>query len=81
MRHTIVIIGAKIDGEKRFVYFVDPMDGSSPKAQNIYMSSYEHLMESITDLNGMLTLNKLGENMVIRSADEASNHALYYPKS
>ncbi len=51
--HAVVVVGAKAEGTRGFVYFVDPADGSDPSnpdKQRIYILPYASFVERISDL-------------------------------
>ncbi|MBS0652243.1 MAG: hypothetical protein JSR39_01810 [Verrucomicrobia bacterium] len=74
--HAIVIIGAAEGGSKGgFVYFVDPLDGSSvsdPSQQKIYAITYENLINNVSTLDG--------KKFPRSSINPSFRYALYYPK-
>ncbi|MEI6243014.1 MAG: hypothetical protein WCP39_06390 [Chlamydiota bacterium] len=78
--HVVVIVGAKVDNEKKFVYFIDPQDGSDPSnitTQKIYIISYERFRSSICNLFGMQLKTLDGKIAFEDVGKETNNYALY----
>jgi hypothetical protein len=53
--HAVVVVGAQIEKDKEYIYFIDPNDESKPddySTQKIYVMSYKKFQSMICDLNG-----------------------------
>lgn len=52
----MLIVGAKQEGDKGYIYFIDPDEASDPKsaARRIYMISYRNFQESVCNVRGEL---------------------------
>jgi hypothetical protein len=69
--HFVVIVGAKLEEGKGYVYFVDPNDGSDPRdpsVQKVYVISYQRLKSTIALLNGLMLLGEKGHDSLSHEA-------------
>lgn len=54
--HAIVLVGAEVKGEKRYVYWIDPEnpnDPADPESQRIYVSSFETIVTRMITVAGL----------------------------
>ena len=56
--NSVLLVGAKQEASKAYVYFIDPEDPSDPQAQTptqrIYMISYQNFQNSLCNIRGEL---------------------------
>jgi hypothetical protein len=78
--HAVVLIGAKVEDKKGYVYFVDPQDGSSPKdptVRKVYKTSYERLKSTISNLWNQQQRDSTGKPVFQPVEDGVGNYAMF----
>ena len=76
----MAIVGAEIVGDKKLVYFIDPLDGSDPsdiKTQKIYAMSYKTLQETITNDVGVQCKTEAGELVFEERQEKENRYAIH----
>jgi hypothetical protein len=79
--HIVVVIGATIENNKGYVYYLDPVDGSNandPSTQKVYVTSYQKLISTITNIDGAIPDS--ATITYAKKQDGPNNYACYLPR-